>query len=178
MKKIFITIALSIITVINCHAQSTHTSEFVKISLPNGVYKINKQQVDALPGRLKLQTKSKTDYSPPYNYKADNILVSFFNVNQDSIHNDLARTKRFNDDGYGVLKKYNNNTYTSVIKNTGNKQILVVNYVLHNKGYYSFYIQNEAKTLTQAGRMEYPEADAAKAETLLTEIINNIQFTK
>ncbi len=35
-----------------------------------------------------------------------------------------------------------------------------------------------SKTLTQAGRMEYPVADAGEAQVLLNEIINSIEFTK
>jgi hypothetical protein len=178
MKKIISALTLSIITALTCHAQLIHISDFVKIALPNETYRLNKQQANALASGPKLPSTTKIDYTPPYNYKVGNILLNLFNANQDSINNDLPREKRFEDEGYGVLKKYNNNTYTSVIKSTGNKQVLIISYILRNKGYYSFYIQNAAKTLTQAGRMEYPEADAAKAEALLNEIINSIQFTK
>jgi hypothetical protein len=179
MKQIFLALTLSIITVITCHAQLIHNADFVTIPLPNGVYKMSKQQIDAIPRDvIKMQSKVKMDNSPPYKYKVDDILLSFFKVNQDSINNDLPRKKRFEDDLNSFLRKNGNNTYTSVIKNTGNKQVLIINYSYSNKGRYIFYIQNEAKTLTQAGRMEYPETDAAKAEALLNEIINSIQFTK
>jgi hypothetical protein len=180
MKKIFLALTLSIITTITCHAQLIHTNDLVKIALPNDAYKLTKQQVNALPGRPKFPSTSKIDYTPPYNYKIGNILLNLFNVNQDSINNDLPRKKRFEDDGHVFLRQnnINNNTYTSMIKSIGNKQALIINYSYSNKGRYIFYIQNEAKTLTQAGRMEYPETDAAKAEALLNEIINSIQFTK
>jgi hypothetical protein len=178
MKKIFLALTLSIITAITCHAQLIHNADFVTIPLPNEAYKMSKQQVDALPGRPKTLGALKIDYTPPYIYKVGNILLKLFNANQDSINNNLPRTKLFEDNGHGFLKQNNNNTYTSVIKKVGNKQALIINYSYDNKGRYVFYIQNAAKTLTQAGRMEYPEADAAKAEALLNEVVNNIQFTK
>jgi hypothetical protein len=178
MKKIILTLTLSIITIITCHAQLIHSSEFVKIALPNEAYKLNKQQIDALPGRSKLSATSKINYTPPYNYKVDNILISLFNVGQDSISNDLPRKKRFHDELSSSLKKYGNYTYKSIIEKRGNSYVLITSDLVNGIGHYRFYLQNKAKTLTQAGSIDYPEADAAKAEALLNEIVNNIQFTK
>lgn len=47
MKKIIILI-ISVVCALNCKAQLTHTTEFIKVLLPAGTYKMNKQQVDAL----------------------------------------------------------------------------------------------------------------------------------
>ncbi|WP_191173682.1 hypothetical protein [Mucilaginibacter rigui] len=175
-KKIFLALTLSIITALNCHAQLIHTSEFVKLSLPNGTYKLNKQQINALPGE-KPVTKMDEQIRPPYIYNIDNIILSFHNVNQDSINNNLLGNKIFLDGLAGTFKRHGNNSYTSIIKNLNSKQVLIANYIINSAGYYDFYIQNAAKTLTLAGKMKYPKADAAKAEAL-NDIISNIQFTK
>ncbi|MES2060938.1 MAG: hypothetical protein V4456_03405 [Bacteroidota bacterium] len=108
----------------------------------------------------------------------NNIVLRLFNVNSDSINNDLLRKQKFIDELSLFLKRNGNNTYKSTIEKKGNKYILVTSDTMDGIGHYSFYIQNEAKTLTQAGRMEYPVADAGEAQVLLNEIINSIEFTK
>jgi hypothetical protein len=178
MKKIFITLTLSIITIITCHAQLIHSSDFVKIPLPNGAYKISKQQVDALPGRIKIQTKVKMDYSPPYNYKVNNIVLRLFNVNNDSINNDLPRKKIFIDELSSFLKKHGNYSYKSAIEKRGSLYLLITSSIIDGNGQFRFFIQNAEKTLTQGGYIDYSESDAAKAEALLNDILNSIQFTK
>jgi hypothetical protein len=176
MKKIIL-LSISIVYSISCMAQLTHSSEFVKLNLPNGAYKLNKQQIDALPGK-KTITKMDEQIRPPYVYNIDNIILSFHNVNQDSINNNLLGNKKFLDELAGAFKRHGNNSYISNIKKVNNKQVLVANYIINSSGYYDFYVQNASKTLTLAGKMEYNKADAAKAESLLNDIINNVQFTK
>ncbi|MES2060939.1 MAG: hypothetical protein V4456_03410 [Bacteroidota bacterium] len=176
MKKIFLLLTLSIISILTCHAQLTHTGEFVKINLPNGVHKVNKQQVDAL-SMDKLPINTIKVYSP-YLYQVDNISLGLNNVNEDSNNNDMAGNKRFLDELYSSMKHHGNNSYKSVIKNIGSKQVLIAGYNDNGVSHYRFYIQNAAKTLMQSGKIDYQEADSAKAEALLNEIINSIQFTK
>ncbi|MBD1383763.1 hypothetical protein IDJ75_00615 [Mucilaginibacter rigui] len=177
MKKIFLTLTISIITAITCQAQLIHTSDFVKVALPDGAYKLNKQQVDALPGQSSL-VKMPEALKSPYTYNIHGIILNMNNVNKDSINNNMLKKKRFLDELAGSFKRHGNNTYTSIVKNFNNNHALITNYIINNTGYYEFYVQNAAKTLTLAGKMEYNKADAAKAESLLNDIINNVQFTK
>jgi len=175
MKKVIILI-ISIICALNCKAQLTHTSEFIKVNLPDGTYKMNKQQVDALSG------KNSTNKFPqqlrlPYTYNVNGILLNVNNVNQDSVNNNLPGTKKFLDNLAGLLKRHGNNTYTSIIKNVKDNQALVTNQIVNGVGRYRFYLQNHIKTLTFIGTIEYPETDSAKARALLDDILNNAQFT-
>jgi hypothetical protein len=177
MKKTFVLFALFIIGVINCNAQLIHTGDFVKITLPDGVHKLSKQQVEAIP-QFKLTNRPLKYTGPPDVYKTENISLGLFIVNTDAMHNDFPRKKNFLDHLYSLLKLHGNNSYTSSIKNMGKNQVLIINYKINDKGYYRFYYQNESKTLTQAGEMEYNMADQSKAEALLNDVLNNIRFTK
>ncbi|PWK80366.1 hypothetical protein LX99_00832 [Mucilaginibacter oryzae] len=175
MKKLLVIILLSTTGTITCKAQLIHRTEDVKLTLPNGTYKLTKQQVDALSG-IKLFNKLNQPYYFPYNYKIGDIVIGLFNVNKDSMNNDLPREKRFQDEGYLFLKKYGNNSYKSEIKSLGKKQVLLISYTVHDTGYYHFFYQNESKTLSQAGEIKYPKTDEEKATALLNEILNSIRF--
>jgi hypothetical protein len=108
----------------------------------------------------------------------EDVSLGLFNVNTSAVNNDLPRHKSFQDNSYLFLKRNGNNTYSSSIKSMGKNQVLIINYNINEKGHYRFYYQNEAKTLTQAGKIDYNTADQAKAESLLNDILNNIRFTK
>jgi hypothetical protein len=177
MKKIILTLILSTISILTCHAQLTHTSEFVKIILPNSVYQLSKQQLDEMP-RFKLSSKSNVSYAPPYAYKLGDIFIGLSNASKAEVNNNLPKQKMYRDEGYNFLRTHGNNTYQSVIKNVGKNKVLLLSYSFDNVGHYRFYCQNEAKTITQSGYIDYPIADAAKAEALLNDILNSIQFTK
>jgi hypothetical protein len=177
MKKIFLLSTLIVFGVINCRAQLVHTSDFVKIELPKGIYKLSKQQVDAIP-KYKVYGRPNQSYAPPYLYQMEDVSLGLFNVNTSAVNNDLPRHKSFQDNSYLFLKRNGNNTYSSSIKSMGKNQVLIINYNINEKGHYRFYYQNEAKTLTQAGKIDYNTADQAKAEALLNDVLNNIRFTK
>ncbi|PWK80368.1 hypothetical protein LX99_00834 [Mucilaginibacter oryzae] len=175
MKKLLVIIFLSTTGTITCKAQLIHRTEDVKLTLPNGTYKLTKQQVDALPG-MKLSGKLNQSYILPYNYKFGDIYIGLFRVNKDSINNNLPEKKNSYDERYIFLKNYGNNSYNSIIKNIGKNRVLLIKYTVHDIGYYEFNYQNEAKTLTQAGEIEYPKDQQEKATKLLNEILNSIQF--
>ncbi|PWK80365.1 hypothetical protein LX99_00831 [Mucilaginibacter oryzae] len=152
-----------------------HSNENVKLTLPSGTYKLNQQQVDALPG-IKLSKKLSQSYDIPYNYKIGDIYIGLFNVNKDFINNDLPGKKLSQDEVYNFLKSYGNDTYNSAIKNIGKNRLLLISYTINHIGKYRFDYQNESKTLTQAGEIDYPENQKEKATALLNEILNSIRF--
>jgi hypothetical protein len=178
MKKTFVLFALFIIGVINCNAQLIHTGDFVKITLPDGVHKLSKKQVDAIVPRFKLPGRQSQSQGAPYVYKMDEVKLGLYNVNVNPAYGDLTKERLYKDEGYLFLRHYGNNSYNSVIKTFGNNQALIINYNIDNIGHYWFFYRNDKKTLGQAGEMEYNMADQAKAESLLNEVLNNIQFTK
>ncbi|RYU86146.1 hypothetical protein EWM62_18230 [Mucilaginibacter terrigena] len=177
MKNIILIIALSIISATTCKAQIAYTSDLVKVNLPNGTFKLNKQQVDAI-SNVKSVNKIVKVY--PHNlYKKDNILLGFNNVNQDSINNNLPGVKKFIDQLYLSSESKPNRTYESMIKNTyNNNHALIVRYDIKNTGHIRFYCQNASKTLILSGKIEYSKLDSAKANSLLEEVLKNIRFTK
>ncbi|PWK80369.1 hypothetical protein LX99_00835 [Mucilaginibacter oryzae] len=175
MKKTLVILLLSTIGTFTCKAQLIHSTEDVKLILPKGTYKLTKQEVDALPG-IKLSNKINQSGGMPYNYQLGSLYIGLFNVNKDSMNNDLPREKRFQDEGHLFLQSNGNNSYNSVIKRMGKNHVLLISYTINDTGYYRFNYQNEAKTFTQAGKIEYPIADKEKATALLNEILNSIQF--
>ncbi|PWK80367.1 hypothetical protein LX99_00833 [Mucilaginibacter oryzae] len=175
MKKSLIILLLSTTGAFTCKAQLIHRTEDVKLTLPNGTYKLSKQQVDALPG-MKLSSKLNQSYYLPYNYKIGDIYIGLFNVNKDSINNNLPEKKSSHDERYIFLRSNGNNSYNSEIKRMGKNWVLLISYTINNIGKYKFDYQNESKTLTQAGEIDYPENQKEKATALLNEILNSIQF--
>lgn len=177
MKKIFSVLALIIIGALNCQAQVIHTADFVKIELPNGVYKLSKQQVNAIAPGFKLPGRPSTAPIPTF-YQMDNVRLGIYNVIANPPYGDLVRLQSYNQDAYKFLRLSGNNSFNSVIKIFGTNQALITNYNLDGIGYYWFFYRNEAKSLGMGGKMEYDIADQAKAEALLNDVLNNIQFTK
>jgi hypothetical protein len=177
LKKIFLISALITFSAINCDAQLIHTRDFVKIALPDDVYKLSKQQVEAIP-QFKVTNGTRKYLGPPDVYKVENISLGLYSVNTDAMNNDLPREKTFQEHNYSFLNRHGNNSYTSSIKNMGKNQVLIINYKINDKGYYRFSYQNESKTLTQAGKIDYSTVDQSKAEALLNDVLNNIQFMK
>ena len=67
-------------------------------------------------------------------------------------------------------------TYKSSIENINNNTILVTNSVSDNTCYCFFYCFNARNTRTINGRLVYDRSDSAKAETVLTDLLNGIKF--
>jgi len=177
-KKIILAFVLSLLTAITCRAQLTHTSQSVKIILPKGFYKLSNQQVDSVKSIKSPIAGLHKTYSP-YLYKIGFLLLSLNDVVQNAPADYLSSTKKFMDDGYGFLKERNNNTYRSILKNTANNnQVLIVSYSINKVSFFRFYCQNITNKFTLIGKIECPEVDATKAETLGNELLNNIQFIK
>ena len=177
MKKILLIIALTIKSILG-YSQVIHNNELIKIKLPESTKKLNKKQVATSSIDVKNFTLQNANFIQPYNYQIENMSLGLSNVSNSSIVNDLERMKVFQDNLNLYLIKNGNKTYTSYIKKIGFKTVLITHHISKKIGYYDFYLQNEGRTLTQKGRIDYPEADSAKAAALLNDILNNAQFTQ
>ncbi|MGY4535960.1 hypothetical protein ACVW0P_000354 [Mucilaginibacter sp. UYNi724] len=136
---------------------------------------MNKQQVDGLTNKRPMYQMPEK-LRAPYVYNFNGIILNLYNVNHDSTNISLPAMKHLSDDLAGLLRRHGNNTYTSVIKNIGNNQVLITNRVVDNVGRYEFNLKNKDRTWTFWGNIDYPEADLKKAEALLNDILNNAQF--